>query len=408
MDSLAGTQESSWHQQSDSYPLTQSRHGDDRKLRQRRPSESGLCDPSMAGTRSTGARSHERMAVDAVTAQATDCAGDFPLFAFPEEPPQQVINDTKQLQLLISRPRMADEYLRKPPFKFLHTIVIEVMKETGFGKDLFTIEEQDASNLLAKSEKIEFLHKIFNATSSALDEEIEVEPCKVLAGLEAVGTNLWLQQLHKAALQYQGDGAIELPVNLMSGELVSVMSVGPRWTFAKLKKHLDKIVAQTDPDSQVLRLMCGARVLQGDATVADAGLANGDSLHAVLGTPGDLDEIILGTQESIGSLIRKPKMVEKYLRRPPFRFLFDIVMEVMRVTGFAEDLFLPSERDPHNLTIAAVKVAWVRKIIDRTAEALGEEVDVSPSKIVAGMEPHKTNMWLQQLHRAALQDGEVH
>merc|ERR1711879_423022 len=99
--------------------------------------------------------------------------------------------------------------------------------------------------------------------------------------------------------------------------------------------------------------------------------------------------------------ISKPKMTEKYLKKPPFRFLHDIVMEVARGTGFAQGLYTPEESDAANLNEKQSKVDFLNKAISVTAFALGEKLDVSANKIVAGLEAEKTNMWLQKLNTAA-------
>lgn len=39
-------------------------------------------------------------------------------------------------------------------------------------------------------------------------------------------------------------------------------------------------------------------------------------------------EVIKSTQETLGKFIKKPPLTEKLLRKPPFRFLHDIVKEV--------------------------------------------------------------------------------
>eukprot|EP00913_Durusdinium_trenchii_P029874 g27993.t1 len=62
------------------------------------------------------------------------------------------------------------------------------------------------------------------------------------------------------------------------------------------------------------------------------------------------DEYVTATQETIGTLITKPKMTEKYLKKPPFRFLHDIVMEVTKKTTFGQGLFSPEECDAANLS----------------------------------------------------------
>ncbi|CAD7941228.1 unnamed protein product [Amoebophrya sp. A120] len=108
------------------------------------------------------------------------------------------------------------------------------------------------------------------------------------------------------------------------------------------------------------------------------------------------------TQQKIGSLITKPKMTEKYLKKPPFRFLHDIVMEVIRVTGFANNLFTEAEQDAGSMTDKNAKIDFLTKIISATYFATGlDGCDVLPNKIVAGLECEKTNAWLCQLHAAA-------
>merc|ERR1712039_347793 len=99
----------------------------------------------------------------------------------------------------------------------------------------------------------------------------------------------------------------------------------------------------------------------------------------------------------LGKLISKPKMTEKYLKKPPFRFLHDIVMEVTRSTTFAQGLFTTEESDATQLGDKASKVEFLNKAISVTSFALGEKIKVSANKIVAGLEADKTNAWLQKL-----------
>jgi len=113
------------------------------------------------------------------------------------------------------------------------------------------------------------------------------------------------------------------------------------------------------------------------------------------------DEWIVVTQEGLGKLIARPKMTEKYLKKPPFRFLHDIVMEVGRATNFGNGLFTAEESDAAALSDKSAKVEFLNKAISCVCFALGEKIDVSANKIVAGLEADKTNFFLQKLHVAA-------
>merc|ERR1711953_881095 len=99
----------------------------------------------------------------------------------------------------ISKPKLSDKWLYKPPFRFLHDIIVEVVKQTAFAAGLFSLEECDTSRLSTKAQRVEFLNKVIAVVSFALDEGVDVCPNRILAGQEADKTNRFLQQLNTAA-----------------------------------------------------------------------------------------------------------------------------------------------------------------------------------------------------------------
>ena len=64
----------------------------------------------------------------------------------------------------------------------------------------------------------------------------------------------------------------------------------------------------------------------------------------------DLDSLIQQVIASIGGLIQRPRMTEKLLGKPPFRFLHDTITAITSATGFGEGLFNPDEVDSAQIT----------------------------------------------------------
>jgi hypothetical protein len=63
----------------------------------------------------------------------------------------------------------------------------------------------------------------------------------------------------------------------------------------------------------------------------------------------DIEALISETIEIMGPLIAKPKMSDKYLRKPPFRYLHDIVVALVEAHQFPKRLTAP-DLDHNNFT----------------------------------------------------------
>lgn len=109
---------------------------------------------------------------------------------------------------------------------------------------------------------------------------------------------------------------------------------------------------------------------------------------------GSLEALIASVQKELGGLISKPPLKENHLGRPPFRFIHDIVSEVTAATGYTEGLFQGPELDGKALTEKEDRAAYLEKIIAYVQRSLGQALEVKPSKILAGVEPENTNIFL--------------
>ncbi|KAH9597639.1 TRAF3-interacting protein 1 [Trypanosoma melophagium] len=107
------------------------------------------------------------------------------------------------------------------------------------------------------------------------------------------------------------------------------------------------------------------------------------------------------TQKELGAIITVPKLTDKLLSRPPFRFLHDIVISFMKATSFPEGLYPEEMLDSSNATDKEKKIQFLSLLISAVEAATGQKVSAQPSKIVAGQEADKTNELLQLLASCA-------
>jgi TRAF3-interacting protein 1 len=76
-------------------------------------------------------------------------------------------------------------------------------------------------------------------------------------------------------------------------------------------------------------------------------------------------------------------------------------MGMQAATNYPEGLFTPEECNSANVSERDAKVAFLKKLIDHVSGTLGVPIDCNPSKIVAGQEPEKTNLFLHALYAAS-------
>lgn len=96
-------------------------------------------------------------------------------------------------------------------------------------------------------------------------------------------------------------------------------------------------------------------------------------------------ETIRKTQNTLGKFIKKPNLTEKLLRKPPFKFLHDIIvavsrsksnrrrlfvplnvlaLQVIKITGFFDGLYTDTELQTENVKDRDAKILFLQKAID--------------------------------------------
>ena len=103
------------------------------------------------------------------------------------------------ISAIIMEPEPTQTRLKRLQFRFLHRLVFEIMKKTGFAIDRFDDKEKDVE-ALSKRDGAVLLQKLFNITGEALDIDIDVNPEAVIKHTEECAkTRRFLQLFSTAA-----------------------------------------------------------------------------------------------------------------------------------------------------------------------------------------------------------------
>jgi len=338
---------------------------------------------------------------------------------------QDLIEDCKaKVGGIIQKPKMSDKLLSKPPFRFLHDTVSAVIQTTGFAEGLYSAEEKDSSTITERDAKIAYLQKIFTCVGICLGQPLDVKPQKVVAGQEADLTCAFLIALADCATNPQVDVAASVqrthageepgqgPPAIKGGGSDAKggggggddMKGGPM----EMPVPAEAKAMDAPPERGTSRGgNRGGGSKQTMPTAESAGLsapsAQGNQNQGLIDAEVDRCDGSIGmTQELLQPLLTKPKLSDKLLNKPPFRFLHDVFMEVIRQTGFAQNLFAPEEMESAQVSDKEQKLVFLEKIITLVGVQLQTNLtDVKPLKIIQGLEANATNRFLQCLAIAA-------
>ncbi|KAL1461688.1 hypothetical protein WDU94_013560 [Cyamophila willieti] len=111
-------------------------------------------------------------------------------------------------------------------------------------------------------------------------------------------------------------------------------------------------------------------------------------------------DMLKTTQTLLSKFIKKPPLTEKLLKKPPFRYLHDIITSIIKETGFLKGLYSPEEMTIDNNLDKVAKVDFLDKLIAAVKLATGANLSVKSSKIVSGLEVSKTHELLQVIGHA--------
>ena len=72
------------------------------------------------------------------------------------------------------------------------------------------------------------------------------------------------------------------------------------------------------------------------------------------------------TIKGFSAVFQKPKMSDKLLQKPPFKYLFDIVFATIDATKFGDGLYNELEKDAAFYDNRDLKIQFLKKAIDLT------------------------------------------
>ena len=265
------------------------------------------------------------------------------------------LHDTREaLSKLISKPKCTDKLLARPPFRFLFDVILAIDAASDLGLDrVLTTDEFDSSNVKDKASKLAFLEKVVKHTEARLNTTIDINVKEVVAGLDTAKTRAFLRLL--ALTANTGSNSEDATDSILTGD--------------------DNPVAAYTSSADIKALQ----------------------------KPSSLEDTIIETRASISAIIDKPKCTDKLLARPPFRFLFDVIIAVDAASDLGLDRVLTTDEfDSSNVKDKPSKLAFLDKVVKHTEARLDTTtIDINVKKIVAGLEPEKTCAFLRLLALAA-------
>ena len=318
------------------------------------------------------------------------------------------------LQPLIKKPTLKPALLQKPPFRFLHDVVTNLQSSPSAfpPPSLFSPDQLNSELVKEKEQKLAFLQRLIAIVAAVNGSPVDVNPGKIIAGLEAEKTNDLLRALATAAQaglsqadiaeRLDGGGSPKKREEAKPTPTPTAVPPAPKKAEATAAPSaVDAAPAAAKPAGRPASLSQSSKAAP-PAPAASPPSSKRSSI-ALPPVPSEPEDFSATTQRLLGALISRPTLKPALLQKPPFRFLHDIVTSLIASPShYPADYFTADESNSATFDSSDRKVAFLRRLLDVVEATVPCDLStVNPKKIVAGLEPEQTNLLLQNLARAA-------
>lgn len=237
----------------------------------------------------------------------------------------------EKLGPLFKKPTLKDKFLKKPPFRFIHDCCSAIKNNTGFLDGVWSGEMLNGKDPCFKKSdiKAQFLKSLICAVEVTLLIKLSVKPNKIIKGEEPKKTNELFQALADAAVLVKS-GSINM-------EDVLAWMQNPESRFSQQQKPEDvPATKENPPQPQIIEEKSqpiSDAVSEPTPPQIDPKYANPKQ------EPVYSDIVyIKETQLILQNIFAKPPLKEKLLKRPPIRFLLDVVKAIKKETEFFDTI----------------------------------------------------------------------
>ena len=102
-----------------------------------------------------------------------------------------------------------------------------------------------------------------------------------------------------------------------------------------------------------------------------------------------------------GKIIDYPTLTEKYLKRPPFKYILQIFLSLSNKTGFMKGRLTKEEESSDYYDSPEKKMNFLKTVFKEVYSLIDKPMHVKPQSIIKGIESNKVNEFLQDLLKAS-------
>uniref|UniRef100_A0A7S3ZCY3 TRAF3-interacting protein 1 N-terminal domain-containing protein n=1 Tax=Lotharella globosa TaxID=91324 RepID=A0A7S3ZCY3_9EUKA len=355
----------------------------------------------------------------------------------------------EKLSKFFTKPKLAEKLLRKPPVRYVRDILNSILRASGFPQGVFTdlvIKAKPADiKAWTRDQKVGFLYRLHKAVEIAVGRTIEFSAEKASQGAEPENTNAVLQGLadgasllkdgqismDKIISECQGmgwGGPAEDPskAEAMAAEAAAkAAAVKKAKVDAEAKARAENAAAAAKAKAEAAKnakreAALRAKAEREKAEQEAAAMAAKDSQKSSrkssrssarsgdaglrVEVPESLPAAVALSRELLSPLIKRPSLNDKFLSRPPVRYIHDVLINIVKETGLFIGLFSDEELDPKEFKGAdkRKKSMVIKKLLRCASAAVGQNLPIKLKDIFQGIEADKTNMLFHAIAKAAV------